>query len=259
MRSLNEIGLAQVTDKASNIHDYLHFYDRRLAHLRAEAFVLIEIGVFKGGSCRSWGEYFPNAQIVGLDVDPSCKNYEAGNIAIRIGDACDTGFLFSVIEEFGRPTVAIDDGSHRWDHQIMALQTLFPLVKPGGYFIMEDLDTSFSEHLKQARFEGVSSVSAFDYLSLLAARVVAHNAFGDVKPYDLFTHNHHEDVGSVEFGRRTCVISKKLDRTSGPICTQPRGSQWTAPGVRRSREMPTGTGSIRTTSCRKGARKASSG
>ena len=217
MRSLNEIGLAQMTDKASNIHDYLSFYERRLGHLREQAFTLIEIGVFKGGSVRTWGEFFPRARIVGLDVDPACQEYEGGNVAIRIGDASDLGFLFSVVEEFGRPTVAIDDGSHRWDHQILSLQTLFPLLVPGGYFVLEDLDTSFNEHLKQARFEGVSGVSAFDYLSLLAARVVAHNAFGDAKPYDLFTHNYHEQVGSVEFGRRTCMISKKPNRFTGPI------------------------------------------
>ena len=178
MRSLNEIGLSQQTDKASHIHDYLNFYERRFQHLRHERFVLIEIGVLKGGSTRTWAEFFPNAQIVGLDVEPSCKENEGGNIAIRIGDAADAGFLYSVVEEFGRPTIVIDDGSHRWDHQILSLQTYFPLIKPGGYFVMEDLDTSFEGHLKQAPFQGVSTISAFDYISHLAGRTVAQNAFG---------------------------------------------------------------------------------
>ena len=217
MNGLNDIGLHFETDKASNVHDYLNLYERRLSHLRTERFVLIEIGVLKGASTRTWAKFFPDARVVGLDIDPDCKQHEGGNIAIRIGDAGDPGFLFSVVEEFGRPTVVIDDASHRWDHQILSLQTFFPLIRPGGYFIMEDLDTSFRSYLKQAAFQGVSDISAFDYLSRLAERVVAQNAFDDAKPHDLFTHNQHGNVGSVEFARRTCIVSKKRNVLSGPI------------------------------------------
>ena len=216
MQTLDEIGLSQGTDKASHYHDYLKFYERRFQHLRNERFVLIEIGVLKGGSTRTWAQYFPNAQIVGLDLEPTCKENEGGNIAIRIGDAADAGFLLAAVEEFGRPTIVVDDGSHRWDHQIASLQTLFPVIKPGGFFVMEDLDTSFEGYLKQAPFKGVSTISAYDYISHLAARVVAHNAFDEAKPYDLFIHTHHERVASVEFGRRTCVIAKKTRPQSGP-------------------------------------------
>jgi hypothetical protein len=217
MRRLNEIGLAHGTDKASTVHDYLGFYERRFAHLRGEQFVLVEIGVLQGGSVRTWGEYFPNAQIVGLDIDPACRGFESGNIAIRIGDASDVAFLFDVVREFGHPMIVIDDGSHRWDHQIGCLQTLFPLLRRGGFYVVEDLDTSFETHLAAAPFQGHSRISAFDYLVHLARRVVADAAFGMEKPYDLFVERIYQEVGSIEFARRTCVISRKHMPGTGPV------------------------------------------
>src|SRR5688572_33433607 len=39
--------------------------------------------------------------------------------------------------------IVIDDGSHRWDHQRTALKELFPMVEPGGYYVVEDIHTSY--------------------------------------------------------------------------------------------------------------------
>ena len=215
--TLDEIGLSHGTDKASNIHDYLRFYDRRLQHLRNEPFTLLEIGVYRGGSVRTWSSYFPRATIVGLDVSEECRQYERGNIAIRIGDASDPGFLFDVVREFGRPLVVLDDGSHRWDHQIASLHTLFPILRPDGIYIVEDLDTSFEAHLAQAPFQGHATVSAFDHLALLARRVVADAAFGSEKTHDLFIEDNYRWVGSVEFVRRACVLTKRPAMGGGPV------------------------------------------
>lgn len=207
--TLDEIGLRHGTDKASHHHDFLRFYERRVAGYRAEAFTLIEIGVYRGASVKTWGEYFPRAQIVGLDINPECKAHEGGNVQIRIGDASSSAFLFDVVREFGKPALVIDDGSHRWDHQIATLQMMFPLVAPGGVYILEDLDTSFEAHLKQAPFEGYSPISAFDYLCKLARCVTADAALGEERPYDLFIAENFRWVSTVEFGRRTAVLGKK--------------------------------------------------
>ncbi|QYC09512.1 class I SAM-dependent methyltransferase [Brevundimonas nasdae] len=217
MKSLDEIGLEHGTDKASNHHDFLRLYDRRLSRLRDQSFTLLEIGVYRGGSVRSWSQYFPNATIVGLDITEECVKYAGGNVHIRIGDASHTDFLFSVIQEFGIPTVIVDDGSHRWDHQITTLQILFPILKKGGTYIVEDLDTSFDGHLKNAAFDGLSPISAFDYLVKMSRYVTGDTALGDERPHDLFIADNAPWVGSVEFGRRTAVLSKKTDRHTGPF------------------------------------------
>jgi len=215
--TLDEVAERFNTDKVSNLHDFLRFYHRRLSHLRDEKFVLYEVGVLNGGSVKTWEAYFPNATIVGIDIDPRCTEFEGGNIHIRIGDASRVDFMFDLVTEFGRPTVFVEDGSHRWDHQISTLQTMFPLVVPGGFYIMEDIDTSFQEHLEKAPFEGLSTISAVDYLFKLARVVIGERALKDEKPYDLFINDWAPWVGSVDLGRRTSVISKKLAPGGGPI------------------------------------------
>lgn len=214
---LDSIGQKYDTDKVSTLHDFLSFYDRRLSHLRQMSFTLMEIGVLRGGSVKTWSEYFPNARIVGLDINAECKQHENENISIRIGDASDPNFMFDVISEFGKPLVLIDDGSHRWDHQIFCLQLLFPLLLPGGYYIMEDIDTSFQEHLEKAPFDGTSTISAVDYLNKLARCIIGERALKDEKPFDLFIERSSTQIGTIELGRRTSVISKKITPGGGPI------------------------------------------
>jgi hypothetical protein len=213
---LDSIGLKHQTDKASNVHDFLRLYHRRLAHLRDSTFVMFEIGVYQGGSVKTWSEYFPRATIVGVDVNNDCRQNQQGNIQIRIGDASNPQFLFDVMKEFGRPLVVLDDGSHRWDHQIQSLGILFPNLIPSGIYIVEDLDTSFDGRLAQADYRAHSNVSTFDYLMKLSRRVVADSMIGDEKPYDLFIADHSNWVGSIEFARRTCVITKKAAFGTGP-------------------------------------------
>ena len=188
-----------------------------MAHMRELPLTLLEIGVYHGASVKMWSEYFLNATIVGLDINEDCKKYESDRVKIRIGDASRIDFLFSVIQEFGQPSVAIDDGSHRWDHQISALHSLFPLLKPGGIFVMEDLDTSFDAHLARGPYEGLSVISCFDYLTKLGRSLVGDQALQAEKPFDLFTSNWSPWIGSIEFSRRTAILSKKTSIGSGPF------------------------------------------
>lgn len=207
--TLDAIGLRHGTDKASKIHDYLRFYAKRFEHLRDEKFVLIEIGVFKGASVAMWADYFPRATIVGVDYTPDCARFERDRIKIVIGNAGEADFLRSLVDRFGAPQIIIDDGSHRWDHQILALQTLFPLLQRGGHFVVEDIDTSFEAHLREAAFQGQSDISAFDYLYKLSRVVVGEQALGSEQPYDDFIAKYARDVFTIEHYRRTVMINRK--------------------------------------------------
>jgi hypothetical protein len=208
--SLDEIGRKYSTDKASHHHDFLRLYEKRLSHLQSQRFTMIEVGVYQGASVATWNEYFSNAKIVGIDIDPQCKKYERGNIQVRVGDQSDANFLFDIISEFGKPRLVIDDGSHRWDQQIATLQILFPLLEPGGFYICEDIDTSFDGHLKQADFSGLSPISTFDYLVKLVRLVTGDAAVKQERPYDLFIFSNYLKIETVEFSRRTCIIRKRL-------------------------------------------------
>ena len=58
----------------------------------------------------------------------------------------DEDELNEIVKEIGdSPDIIIDDASHAHSHQIMALIKLFPLLKDGGIYILEDLGTSFGD------------------------------------------------------------------------------------------------------------------
>jgi hypothetical protein len=125
---------------------YFAIYDRHLAALRGTKITLLEIGVESGGSLDLWRSYFgAAATIVGVDINPACKRFEATNTPIRIGSQNDRDFLQSLAREFGPFDVLIDDGSHAFEHQRTTFEVLFPHIREGGLYFCEDLCTSYWE------------------------------------------------------------------------------------------------------------------
>lgn len=110
---------------------------------------ILEIGVKDGGSLRLWRNYFWNAEkVYGLDINIECIRHadpDAG-IHVIVGSAEHKYLLEEVATNYGPFDIIIDDGSHLVSHQILAFQTLFPLLAPGGTFVIEDLHTSYWPH-----------------------------------------------------------------------------------------------------------------
>jgi len=120
MLELDKIGLNYGTDKSSKLHNYLCFYERSLDQYSNKQFTLMELGVGpennKGKSLLTWRDFFPMAQIVGVDIRPDAKDVETDRIKVEIGDC-------------GNPT--------------FSFESLFPHVPSGGIYLCEDLGTSF--------------------------------------------------------------------------------------------------------------------
>jgi hypothetical protein len=132
------------TRPAYKWHHYLEIYDRYLSIYRNKSLFFLEIGVSASGSLELWRRYFgPDATIVGIDIDPACANRVDRPNIVRIGSQDDTEFLQKVVTEFGPPDIILDDGSHIGRHQQASFDTLFPLIKDGGLYIIEDLQTSY--------------------------------------------------------------------------------------------------------------------
>ena len=99
---------------------------------------LVEIGVFNGASLRTWRSYFHRARIVGVDIDPQCLKQATDGIEVVIGSQADAAFL-AELAKWTRPSIIIDDGSHRADHIGFTFDHLFPILVEGGCYIVEDL------------------------------------------------------------------------------------------------------------------------
>lgn len=126
---------------------YIDLYERHFSDYRGSARML-EIGVFKGGSLELWRKYFGDgATIFGVDIDPACATRCDAPNQVRIGSQDDPDFLKSVVAEMGGLDIVLDDGSHIAEHQRTSFKALFPLLRDGGIYAIEDLHTSYwKEH-----------------------------------------------------------------------------------------------------------------
>jgi hypothetical protein len=144
---LLELCLKHETDKAS--HGYLAAYQEHFSGRRTEVTTVLEIGVGgygdvdKGGeSLRMWAEYFPNAMIHGVDIHNKSA-IDTTRIKTHEGSQIDADFLDRLMQKTGAPDIVIDDGSHVNEHIIFTFEHLFPHVRPGGFYVIEDLATSY--------------------------------------------------------------------------------------------------------------------
>ena len=123
---------------------YPDLYDKHFGPYRGKPVTMLEIGVAGGGSLQMWREYFgPDATIFGIDIDPQCAELADPPNQVRIGSQADPAFLQSVIEEMGPPDIILDDGSHIAKHQRASFRALYPALKSGGLYVIEDLITSY--------------------------------------------------------------------------------------------------------------------
>ncbi len=125
-------------------HHYLPIYERYFSPWRNRPLRFLEIGVSKGGSLQMWRRYFgPDAMIFGIDIDPSCAQFDGQAGKVRIGSQADPDFLAAVVAEMGGVDVVLDDGSHEMQHISASLAILFPLLSFGGTYMIEDLHTAY--------------------------------------------------------------------------------------------------------------------
>ena len=122
---------------------YLEIYHRHFARFRGKSPVVLEIGVFGGGSLQMWSEYFgPGATIIGIDIDPACARFRGPGIEVLIGDQADRAFLAEVRGKVPRLDIVVDDGGHTMLGQIASFEELYPHQQPDGVYLCEDVHTS---------------------------------------------------------------------------------------------------------------------
>jgi hypothetical protein len=204
--SLDSLGLHFGTDKSSADHGYLPFYERYFAPLRGRHITLLEIGVLGGSSLAVWEAYFPQARIIGADIDPDAARFARPRVAVEIVDQSNLEHLVQLGMKHGPFDVVIDDGSHQWEHQITSLRTLFPFVRNGGLYIVEDLQTNYGA--LEDGFRGVSSISCMEYLKRLVDYRVADTGVDISLEEDPFLRTYGRAMHSITFFKHACLIEK---------------------------------------------------
>jgi hypothetical protein len=128
------------TDKVS--HGYMEAYTpvfNSIVHCER----VLEIGIWDGDSLKMFNTIFPDAMVYGMDIVDS-KQYRTDKISTHVGDQESRIDLERVYRESGGKLfdLILDDGGHTMKQQQTTFGYMFQYVKPGGYFIIEDLHTS---------------------------------------------------------------------------------------------------------------------
>lgn len=146
--NLNKLVLIHKTDKG-NQHKYTRHYQKHFQFLRKKKLNILEIGVggyedplSGGNSLRMWKHYFPNSSVYALDIHEKTRLQEK-RLKIFRGSQTDENFLKDVFNKIGSLDIIIDDGSHINEHVIVSFKILFPLLKEGGVYVIEDTQTSY--------------------------------------------------------------------------------------------------------------------
>ena len=146
---LGALAVRYGSDKWGQTHWFTQHYERHFAPLREEPLKLLEIGVggyndpeSGGGSLKMWRRYFPRASVYGLDYFDKSR-VSGPRLTVLRGDQNDPAQLAALAKEHGPFDIVIDDGSHINEHVLTSFHALFPHVRTGGFYVIEDLWTSY--------------------------------------------------------------------------------------------------------------------
>jgi hypothetical protein len=141
------------SDKGTAKHNYTALYHMLFQPLQTKPLKILEMGLQIGGpehnksadrpttdvpSIRMWQEYFPQAEIVGLDVSDFSAFQNDRFRFIR----CDMDQRANIAEAMAGEDgfdIILDDASHASHHQQFGFLELFPKLKSGGLYVIEDL------------------------------------------------------------------------------------------------------------------------
>lgn len=148
MTALCDLSTKYGTDKGWP-HRYTPIYYDYLQPIADQVKCVLEIGICvtrdikngrTGASLFMWEEFFPNAAIFGLDIDPASMVNE-GRIRSEIANQGDPESLALAYQKFGSPSfdVIVDDGSHDPIYQTAAAIIMLPRLADGGHYFIEDI------------------------------------------------------------------------------------------------------------------------
>lgn len=151
MTPLCEIAMKYHTDKCpANRHDYTPKYFELLNGKQESLKKVLELGIGSyvtmrhveeyqvGASLKMWKEFFPNAQIYGVDNDPSTMMNEE-RITTFLYDTTKESDMADLIATVGSDIdFVVDDGPHLTKKQIRTALFLLPRLKQDVLYVIED-------------------------------------------------------------------------------------------------------------------------
>jgi cephalosporin hydroxylase len=106
----------------------------------------LELGVHSGESLKTFATYFKNGKIIGIDIDDRGTDFsEFPGVTFAVGDQRDNAGLSRICSTHAPDgiDIIIDDASHFGEWSLISYNALFPFLKSGGLYIIEDWATGY--------------------------------------------------------------------------------------------------------------------
>lgn len=147
---------------------YFPIYERYFQPFKEVSPTVVEFGCAGGGSLEIWREYFgESARIIGVDINPKCKNLESHGFEILIGDQGDSEFLAEVADKVAGADIVIDDGGHTSNQMISTFREIYPVMSKTGVYIAEDTHAALWPRYVD-RYDGLTFL---DYAKSIAEKL----------------------------------------------------------------------------------------
>lgn len=149
-------------DKGTKRHRYDVFYEPVFSAHRYRPVRILEIGIFSGASLAAWLDYFPLAEVIGVDT---FERIPPEHIPIlrhsRVSwfKADSTQF----VPDISAVDFIIDDGSHKVAAQVATMFLYRSVLKHSGSYFIEDV-TDIREFARHCQYAKASEGAAGEYL-----------------------------------------------------------------------------------------------
>jgi len=205
-------------------HHYFEIYDRHFSKFIGKHPVILEIGVYKGGSLEMYNHYFDGkCKIYGVDINKECLDIPSKlgvkNIEITIGDQESREFWKEFLKGKPKFDIVIEDGGHMPKQQIITYEEVYDHVSDNGVYLCEDTHTSYWEDFSG----GIGKPHTFieyskSFIDMLNFYHIRSNPVGNKDVFEKF----RKTTKSVHYYDSVVVLEKRLDNDI-PIATQKPG------------------------------------
>jgi cephalosporin hydroxylase len=202
-------------------HDsYFQAYETLLAQYVGQPITFVEVGVFNGGSLHMWRRYFgEQARIIGVDLNPEARKWQAEGFEIFIGDQSNANFWRDFYQTVGAIDVLLDDGGHMNHQQLVTTEYALEHINDGGMLIVEDVHTSY--------MPGFNSKPEHSFVNFGKHIVDAVNSrFPDIDTganlYQdrVWSVSFHESIVAFHIDRRRCFQSSWISNAGAATTNQ---------------------------------------
>ena len=125
---------------------YYEIFEQSLSEEGMSPRCILEIGVYQGESTKALSRRFPDALIVALDLNLRDIDFSGcGNVRYLQCDQADGTRLKSICEEYFPDglDLVIEDASHIGHLSRLTFDSVFPHLRHGGLYIVEDWGTGY--------------------------------------------------------------------------------------------------------------------